>query len=164
MIEFAEDKFFFFPYFSHFQLNSVSPIQISMGKYLLSLILSLSIASNAIAFCFDEAGQEYGIAPEILSAIARTESNLNPYAVNYNPNGTYDYCPMQINSSWHKVLGPELWNALADPCTCVRVGAWILADCISRHGYTWKAVGCYNAVSPQKQERYIRKVQKFYRE
>lgn len=130
---------------------------------LIIVLLSFLSASNARSFCFDEAGQEYGIAPGILSVIARTESNLNPYAVNYNPNGTYDYCLMQINSSWHKVLGQELWNALADPCICVKVGAWILADCISRHGYSWKAVGCYNAVSPQKQERYIRKIQKLYR-
>lgn len=134
------------------------------GQLIIMAFLSFISASNALSFCFDEAGQEYGVAPEVLSAIARTESNLNPYAINYNSDGSYDYCLMQINSSWHKVLGPELWNALADPCTCVKVGAWILADCISRHGYTWKAVGCYNAVSPRKQESYVRKVQKFYRQ
>ena len=40
----------------------------------------------------------------------------------------------------------------------VKVGAWILAQCIARHGYTWKAVGCYNTAPKNKRNAYARKV------
>ena len=65
---------------------------------------------------------------------------------------------MQINSSWARVLGKELWSSLGDPCTNVKVGAWILSDCIRKHGYTWEAVGAYNTSQKHKRARYARKV------
>jgi conjugal transfer pilus assembly protein TraD len=37
---------------------------------------------------------------------------------------------------------------LGDPCTNVRTGAWILAQCVRRYGYNWKAVGCYHSNTP----------------
>lgn len=130
-------------------------------QILATLALVLCVYSYADAFCFEEAGEEYNVSPLVLRSIAKGESNFNPSAINYNKNGSYDYGLMQINSFWHKELGPELWNNLADPCTNVRVGAWILAECISRLGSTWEAVGCYNAVNPAKRRKYATKV---YRE
>ncbi len=65
---------------------------------------------------------------------------------------------MQINSSWEKTLGRERWLALRDPCYNIQIGAWILRECVSRFGYTWDAVGCYNAVSKPKRESYARKI------
>lgn len=55
---------------------------------------------------------------------------------------------MQINSWWFDTLGTERWQALADPCFNVRVGAWILRDCIDRHGYTWDGLACYRSGKP----------------
>lgn len=121
------------------------------------LLLVLLFSSEVFAFCFEEAGSMYGISPQILWAIAKVESNFNPLAVNYNSNGSYDFGVMQINSSWYRVI-KNLWPHLSDPCTNVKVGAWILAQCISKHGYTWDAVGCYNAKSKHKASRYARKV------
>ena len=40
--------------------------------------------------CFGAAAQHYGIAPELLIAIARTESRLDPLAVHHNPDGSWD--------------------------------------------------------------------------
>lgn len=112
---------------------------------------------QARAFCFEEAGSQYGISPQLLWSIAKTESNFNPRAINRNSNGTYDYGLMQINSSWAKRLG-KTWDELGEPCTNVKVGAWVLAQCIQDYGYTWRAVGCYNSRTPSKGGRYAGKV------
>jgi soluble lytic murein transglycosylase-like protein len=124
---------------------------------LCSLFLFLS-AESLQAFCFDEAGSLYGVSPRLLRAIAQIESGFKPEALNRNPDGTYDYGLMQINSSWARVLGEKLWSSLGDPCTNVKVGAWILSDCIRRHGYTWEAVGYYNAATKHKRVKYATKV------
>ena len=68
-------------------------------KTLFFLLLSLNcVAENY----FVEAGKKYGIDPQLLWAIAKTESQLNPNALNQNnKNGSYDIGIMQINS-WIK--------------------------------------------------------------
>ncbi|MGO9014194.1 MAG: lytic transglycosylase domain-containing protein [Dissulfurispiraceae bacterium] len=115
---------------------------------LLSLVNFLAVIGGTLAFaddyCFQEAGYMYGVAPEVLWVIAKGESNFNPQIVHWNSNGSYDYGTMQINSCWYITLGKDRWNHLADPCYNIKVGAWILAQCIQRYGYTWEAVGCYN--------------------
>jgi len=119
---------------------------------------ALLLPWRAAAFCFEEAGEAYDVPPGLLWAIAKVESNFNPVAVGYNRDGSYDYGVMQINSRWAGRLGPQLWNSLNDPCTNVKVGAWILADCLGRYGYTREGIGCYNAISPDKREAYARNV------
>lgn len=122
------------------------------------LIILLLFPSHAKSFCFEEAGRMYGISPALLWAIARVESSFNPQAVNYNPDGSYDFGLMQINSSWERVLGRKTWISLADPCMNVKVGSWILAQCMEKHGYTWEAVGCYNAANPEKRRKYAARI------
>ena len=112
------------------------------------------------AFCFEEAGAEYNISPQLLWAIAKNESNFNPSAVNQNKNGSFDYGVMQINSWWYSKLGHERWMRLNDPCYNVRVGAWILSQCIKKYGYTWDAVGCYNSPNKERGNIYAHKVYK----
>jgi len=129
-----------------------------MGKLLLILLVIFLCSESAFCFCFEEAGNEYGISPHLLWSIAKHESGMNPQAVGRNSNGTYDYGLMQINSSWAKVLGSKVWMRLGEPCTNVRTGAWILAQCIQRHGYNWKAVGCYNSNTPGKREKYAKQI------
>ncbi len=128
------------------------------------LIFYLLFPTMAYSFCFEEAGRLYGISPQLLMTIAYVESNYNPGAINKNKDGSYDFGLMQINSRWHYKLGHSRWMTLGDPCMNVKIGAWILAQCIQRHGYTWKAIGCYNAGSSRKnahlRARYIQKVVK----
>jgi soluble lytic murein transglycosylase-like protein len=107
-----------------------------------------------IAFCFDEAAREYGINPNLLRSIARIESNNNPSAVNHNSNGSSDVGIMQINSSWIKTMGLEYQELLKNPCYNVMIGAKILKKCMDKHGYTWEAIGCYNAVNPYMRVKY----------
>ena len=132
--------------------------RIKLSITLTPILLVLFGFSYARAFCFEEAGRLYNISPQLLWSIAKVESNFQPEALNWNRNGTYDFGVMQINSAWRTSLGEERWNILGDPCMNIKVGAWILAQCIARHGYTWKAVGCYNAASRNKRDAYARKV------
>ena len=105
---------------------------------------------GAVLACWDEAAARYRINPDLLYAIARCESGLRPAVVNRSHRartGTYDIGLMQVNSSHLARLGTfgiterELFEA----CTNIQVGAWILADNIQRHGFSWEAVGAYNA-------------------
>ncbi len=104
--------------------------------------------------CWDEAAQRYGVPAELLYAVARTESNLNPKAINRSHlqrTGSYDIGLMQINSGHLRTLSrygireSDLYN----PCTNLHVGAWLLADSFSRRGVSWDAVGAYNAACSQ---------------
>jgi len=137
---------------------------------LATLILLLGIsavsAETANAFCYEEAGSRYGISPNLLYAISKGESSFNPIAINYNTNGSYDYGLMQINSSWEPTLRKLgiPWDSLADPCTNVMVGAWVLSQCIQDYGYTWPAVGCYNSRTPSKRDRYAARIARIVRQ
>lgn len=121
-------------------------------------IALLFLPSLSYAFCFDEAGNVHGINPILLQGIAKIESNLNPNAINKNLNGSIDMGLMQVNSAWIASLGLDSDMLLSDPCYNVTTGARILKLCIDRHGYTWEAVGCYNALSRQKRVDYSWKV------
>jgi len=104
--------------------------------------------------CWKEASQRYGVSADLLYAIARVESNLNPKAVNRTHSqrtGSYDIGLMQINSghlsalSRHGIMEADLF----EPCTNIQVGAWLLSDLFSRQGTTWDSVGAYNAACSQ---------------
>jgi len=110
--------------------------------------------------CWDEAAVRYGVDSRLLYAIARVESNLDPSAVGRNRDGSRDIGLMQINSSWlPKLAGHGISEQrLFDACTSIEVGAWILAGNFRRMGYTWEAVGAYNARNPLQRQAYARRV------
>ncbi len=120
-------------------------------------------AKKTIDRCFLEASRAYNVNMLLLKAIAYTESGLNHKSVNDNGK-TYDIGIMQINSSWIPLLKKmgiseyDLWN----PCINIHIGAWILRRNIDQYGPVWNAVGAYNARSPEKRKRYVRKVWETY--
>jgi soluble lytic murein transglycosylase-like protein len=122
----------------------------------------LTLLAGQARACWEETSAWYGINVNLLYAIAKTESGLNPRAINRNKNGTYDIGLMQINSFWlptlkkHGVDEEQLW----DPCTSIQVGAWILAGNMKRLGVTWEAVGAYNASKTDLRVKYATKVYK----
>ncbi|WP_440030371.1 type III secretion system invasion protein IagB [Chromobacterium amazonense] len=113
------------------------------------LALALLLCTGAArAGCWDRAGAMYSIAPELLYAIAEEESALNPTAVGHNRDGSRDLGLMQINSR-HLLrlqkLGISETQLLQDSCLSIIIGASILSDMMKRYGYSWEAVGAYNA-------------------
>ena len=139
-----------------------------MSQWFLALVARIAFATASLASlpvlagpaCFDEAARRYHVPVELLKAISMVESRGDPNARNYNTNGSYDIGHMQINSRWLPKLSlfgvsrDQLW----DPCTNTLVGAWILAQNVQRIGYSWSAVGAYNAASPVMRDRYARKI------
>jgi soluble lytic murein transglycosylase-like protein len=114
----------------------------------------LLCAPLQVLACWEQAAQRWGLAAELLYAVARVESGLNPHAVNRSHmarTGSYDIGLMQVNSSHLKALARHGISEaqLYEPCTNIHVGAWLLADAMVRHGASWNAVGAYNAACSQ---------------
>jgi soluble lytic murein transglycosylase-like protein len=132
------------------------------SKLILIASILLTLSSAAFANPFIEASERYKVDAWLLYAIAKHESGLNPYAVNRNKNGSVDVGVMQINSIHFPTLAKlgipkeSLWN----PETNIQVGAWVLAQCIQKHGYTTNALNCYNG---DKTGRYSEKVMAIFK-
>ncbi len=122
-------------------------------KFELVALLSVFILASATSASerdydalFVKYGKRYGIAPELLWGVAKTESDLNPLAIHSNKDGTFDVGLMQINTVHLPLLrrlGREP-NDLYDPEVSVALGAYVLSRCISRHGFNYRALNCYN--------------------
>jgi soluble lytic murein transglycosylase-like protein len=130
-------------------------IALALPRRLMQTIIVGTMALPSISTaCWSDAERLYGVSSHLLYAVARAESGLNPGAVNLSHRtrtGTYDIGLMQINSG-HLPRLARLGIAegdLYDPCTNIKVGAWLLADSFSRHGVSWEAVGAYNAACTQ---------------
>ena len=136
----------------------------------LSRLVAFAILASAPAWgraCWNDAAQRYGVSADLLYAIARVESNLNPRVVNrshFQRTGSYDIGLMQINSGHLRRLAHYGISEadLLEPCTNLHVGAWLLADVITRHGATWNAVGAYNATCSQLKEQACSKARSKY--
>lgn len=124
------------------------------ARRLVAAALLAAGASGAVAQdCWTRAGERHDIDPLLLAAIAQVESSMDPRAFNRNRNGTFDIGLMQINSTHLPRLmkvGVTRQRLVDEPCTAIDTGASILAGFIERHGYTWNAVGAYNAGSSPK--------------
>lgn len=123
------------------------------------MLLAVSVPAMANEQCINGAAAYYGIPAELVRAIAKWESRMNPFEINVNK-GSVDIGVMQINSSWLPKLAQYgvSMRDLFDVCTNIYWGTWILAGEVARYGLTWKAVGAYNAVSPHKQASYAWKI------
>lgn len=151
------------------------------------LMISWSSASSALATdtgylnLFEMAGQTWAIPTTLIKAIAKTESNYHPWAVNIAGRSYYpetreealdlirsamarrksvDIGIMQLNSWWLKrlKLTPE---QILDPEPNILMGSWILAQELNRYGYHWKAVGSYHTPvdkNPERARQYASKV------
>jgi hypothetical protein len=117
----------------------------NMPSILLGLLLAAA-TNYASAYCWDTASSMYGIPTDVLKAVAKTESSFNANARNKNTNSSSDSGLMQINSAWLPTLKQYgITNkSLQDPCTNLKVGAWILSNNARKYGWNWTAIGAYN--------------------
>ena len=120
----------------------------------LLIICAVLLPSVLQAFCFEDAGKQYGVDDSLLETIAVVESNMNPKAFHRNRNGSFDMGLMQINSVWIETLGLDREELMSNPCYNVMAGAQILKRCVDQYGLNWNAVGCYNATNLQKRINY----------
>lgn len=118
---------------------------------------------HALAQCFIDAGQRFGVDPYLLLSIkyVETGNSLDPEITGRNKNGTIDMGLMQINSIWLKntfiqAAGIKK-NHLYDPCININVGAWILSQEIGRHGIH-EGIGRYHSATPKFKNAYRAKV------
>lgn len=101
---------------------------------------------------FAAAGKKYGVDPNLLMRLAKTESSMNPKAVNRADGSGGSYGLMQINGQhFNGKLTPE---QMMDPATNIDYGARIFADALNRAGGdVTKAIHLYKgAVTPQGQQ------------
>ncbi|AXC73801.1 type III secretion system invasion protein IagB [Salmonella enterica] len=138
--------------------------------YFFIIVIWLLSMSTARADCWLQAEKMFNIESELLYAIAQQESAIKPGAIGYNRDGSTDIGLMQINS-FHmkrlKKMGISETQLLHDPCISVIVGASILSDMMKIYGYSWEAVGAYNAgTSPKRadiRKSYAKKIWENYK-
>jgi soluble lytic murein transglycosylase-like protein len=140
-----------------------------MASFVFIVFAVLSMASEAFAEgwqCWSDAATRYNVPVDLLYAIAMVETGNKSAVISpRNSDGSYDIGLMQINSRHLPRLsriGITAEDLIASPCLNLHVGAMILADMIRRYGYTWVAIGAYNAGSIQRRAAYAKKVYAMY--
>ncbi|EJK1259031.1 transglycosylase SLT domain-containing protein [Salmonella enterica] len=137
----------------------------------LFILLCLSSALHA-ADCFDMAGRDYRIDPDLLRAISWNESNFRTQVKGYNPVSGYGSGLMQVDSQHFDELaryGIKPEHLLSDPCLNIYTGAYYLAIAFKKWGVSWQSVGAYNAgfrkTEEQAEKRYVyaKKIEATYR-
>lgn len=125
---------------------------------------ALQERQEAINALFDEPCAKYKIPKELALAIARQESGYHPLIINIAghdvrpkdvnealryaywalQNGySFDVGIMQVNSYWIKKYRWPI-ELVLEPSNNVKIGCWILAQEIQRHGLNWKAIAYYH--------------------
>lgn len=124
--------------------------------------------------CFMEASRHYNVPESLLRAVAEIESGNKQYALNiagasHYParkadalrllitDRSFDVGIMQINRWWFDRFNYSYELGL-DACWNIKMGAYILAYEISKHGYNWDAVGHYHSHTEQLRDSYIERL------
>lgn len=139
---------------------------------LIPLLFATLLPHFAFALdCYDRAGNDYHIDPDLLRAIAFRESSFQPNAINQASPTRYAIGLMQIHSQNFNELaqyGITENHLRQDPCMNIYTGAFYLAKFIRIQGDIWKGVGAYNAglkkseTQEQKRNQYALEVYHIY--
>lgn len=130
---------------------------------------------------FDAPCARYQVPKVLALAIARQESGCHPWIINISGRDirprsreeaiqyaqwamrsgrSFDVGIMQINAYWLKRYGWPVEQVL-EPANNIKIGVWILAQEIRRHGLNWKAVAYYHTPlhkNPERGRAYARSV------
>ncbi|MEX5793915.1 transglycosylase SLT domain-containing protein [Providencia hangzhouensis] len=116
---------------------------------MICILIALIFSPFSFSFdCYDKAGKDYQIDPDLLRAVAFRESSFQPNAINQASPTRYAIGLMQIHSQNFNELAQYgiTENYLRkDPCMNIYTGAFYLAKFIRIQGDIWKGVGAYNA-------------------
>lgn len=115
--------------------------------------------------CINQAAVTYYVPAQVIISVLAVESGEVGTA-SPNKNGTIDYGPMQINSTWLSTIaryGYTKDQLQYDPCVNVMVGTWILSNRIAESAASanidyWKGVAGYHSKTPYYNNRYQTKV------
>lgn len=119
-----------------------------MKRTILTMLMLCFSGTLHAADCFDLAGRDYHIDPDLLRAIAWNESRFNPVAIGKNTDRSIDVGVMQINSQHFQKLGTvgiTQEHLLNNACMNIYTGAYFLAQAFTKWGVSWQSVGAYNA-------------------
>ncbi|OSK99554.1 X polypeptide [Escherichia coli H386] len=119
-----------------------------MKKWMLAICLMFINGICEAADCFDLAGRDYKIDPDLLRAISWKESRYRVNAIGINPVTGYGSGLMQVDSQHFNELaryGIKPEHLTTDPCMNIYTGAYYLAIAFKKWGVSWEAVGAYNA-------------------
>ena len=112
---------------------------------LAALFFSWSVNS---AGCFNSAGRDSGIDPDLLRAIAFRESALRHDVINRQSPERYAVGLIQIHSQNFRELrqfGISPDKLISDPCLNIYPGTYYLAKFTALEKNIWRGVGAYNA-------------------
>ncbi|MEX6233815.1 MULTISPECIES: lytic transglycosylase domain-containing protein [Providencia] len=116
---------------------------------IICILITLIFSPFSFSFdCYDKAGNDYQIDPDLLRAVAFRESSFQPNAINQASSTRYAIGLMQIHSQNFNGLaqyGITENQLRLDPCMNIYTGAFYLAKFIQIQGDIWKGVGAYNA-------------------
>ena len=133
-----------------------------MRKQLVLATLLLISTPAWAADCFDMAGRDYQIDPDLLRAISWQESKWKVNAIGKNPGSGYGAGLMQIDSQHQGELsqyGIKPGHLLTDACLNIYTGAYYLALAFKKWGVSWEAVGAYNAGFRRTDRQAIRRLE-----
>ncbi len=114
--------------------------------------------------CINQAAVTYYVPAKVIISVIATEGG-DVGVAHPNKNGTYDYGPMQVNSSWlPKIRKYGYTQELLqyDPCVNVMAGTWILSTKIVQSTDFWRGVANYHSFTPTLNARYKMKVINYY--
>ena len=98
-------------------------------------------------YCIAQAAERYQVPPALIRAVLAKEGG-SLGTVSRNKNGSLDYGPMQINSTWLPSLskfGISASHLVWDSCVNIGTGTWILATNYRSYSGDWtKAIASYN--------------------
>ncbi|MFP1526992.1 transglycosylase SLT domain-containing protein [Escherichia coli] len=118
-----------------------------MKKWMLTICLMFINEICQATDCFDSAGRDYKIDPDLLRAIS-WKHRYRVNAIGINPVRIWQRTDAGKHSQHFNELaryGIKPEHLTTDPCMNIYTGAYYLAIAFKKWGVTWEAVGAYNA-------------------
>ena len=145
-------------------MNRLEQIAIGLGLALSSVTAHAATnTEEVIQICLSDAARAFGV-PSLPLRILRDVEGGQLGTASRNTDGTFDYGPMQINSSWLPMLarlGVTEHDLRYNPCVNAYVATWIFFQewSASKHDVVM-SMARYNSHHPYYQAQYLAKVVK----